>query len=63
MWSFLTFKFVLDSSYLKILENDVNYDKKFNAHARVYVQQASLISMRIMQALVRKEKTFNACAC
>jgi hypothetical protein len=53
----------LDSSYLKILENDVNYDKKFNAHARVYVQQASLISMRIMQALVRKEKTFNACAC
>jgi hypothetical protein len=34
----------------------------FNAHARVYVQRASLISMPIMQALVKKEKTFSACA-
>jgi hypothetical protein len=33
----------------------------FNAHARVYVQRASLISMPIMQALVKKEKTFSAC--
>jgi hypothetical protein len=29
MWSFLTFKFVLDSSFLNILENDVNYDDIF----------------------------------
>jgi hypothetical protein len=29
MWSILTFKFVLDSSYFKILENDVYYDDIF----------------------------------
>jgi len=34
----------------------------FNAHAWVYVQWASFVSMPVMQALVRKEKTFNACA-
>jgi hypothetical protein len=32
----------------------------FNAHAQVNVQRASLISMPVMQALVKKEKTFNA---
>jgi len=34
----------------------------FNAHAWVYVQGASFISMPIMQALVKKEKTLSACA-
>ncbi len=35
----------------------------FNAHAWVYVQWASFISMAVMQALVKKKKqTFNACA-
>jgi hypothetical protein len=29
MWSILTFKFVLDSSFFNILENDVNYDDIF----------------------------------
>jgi hypothetical protein len=55
----MTFKFVLDSSFFKILENDVNYDNFFNAHAQVYVRRASLISMLVMQAHVKK-KTFNA---
>jgi hypothetical protein len=59
MWSFLTFKFVLDSSFSKIVENDVNYDNIFNAHAWIYVQQASLIYVLVMQALVEEKKKKN----
>jgi hypothetical protein len=48
----------------KILENDVNYDDIFNTHAWVYVQWASLISMHVMQAFVKKKKKKNLqCMC
>jgi hypothetical protein len=59
MWSFLTFKFVFDSSFSKKLKMMSIMRIFLNAHAWVYVQQASLISVLVMQALVGKKKTFN----
>jgi hypothetical protein len=59
MFSFLTFKFVLDSSFSKKLKMMSITTIFLNAYAWVYVQQASLISVLVMQVLVGKKKKKN----
>jgi hypothetical protein len=55
MWSFLTFKFVLDSSFSKYLKMMSIMMIFFNAHARVYVQWASLIPCPLCKPLWKQK--------